>query len=303
MANTYTTYEVLGKKEDISDIITMISPTDTPFQTTIGSEKVHNTLYQWQEDALAAVNLSNAQVDGFDATEAACVPTVMRSNYTQILGKAVKIAETTDAVARYGRAKETAYQVMKFGKELKRDLEAILLSGQAAVVGSAGVARKTAAYQALITASVGLDPHTGGAGTAMTEALFLTTLQNLYINGVDPEIVMVPPGEGQVIPSYAAAAGRYRTIPTEDKTASRKLVNVVDLYVSPYGEVKVVMNRFQLATDYLIFSTEYWKLQTLRPWTREPLAKIGDSERQLIVGEFGLKHKNYLASAYIRKAV
>lgn len=302
MANTYTTYEVIGKKEDISDLISNISPTDTPFQSTIGSEKVHNTLYQWQEDALAAASTSNAQIDGFDASESACVPTTMRSNYTQILSKSVKVAATTDAVARYGRAKETAYQVMKRGKEVKRDLEATLLSGQAAVVGDAATARKFASYQAMVTTGGGIDPHTGGAGTAMTEAVFLGVLQQLYINGVDPQVVSVPPAEGQVIPNYASASGRYRTIPTEDKSASKKLVNVVDLYVSPYGEVKVVMNRFQLSTDYLIYSTEYWKLMTLRSWTREPLAKIGDSERQMIVGEFGLKHSNFIASGYVRKA-
>jgi hypothetical protein len=303
MANTYTSYDVIGKKEDISDYITTLSPTDTPFGSTIASEKVHNTLFQWQEDALAAVNLSNAAVDGFDASEALLVATTMRSNYTQILQKAIKVAATTDATQRYGRAKETAYQVMKAGKEVKRDLEAIMLSGQTSAAGSSSVARKMASYQAMVTTGVGLDPHTGGASTAMTETVFLGVLQQLFTNGVDPEILMIPPGEALAIAAYAAVAGRYRTIPTEDKASRKTLVNVVDLYVSPFGEVKVVLNRFQLATDYLIFSTEYWKTQTLRPWTREPLAKIGDSDRQLIVGEYSLKHKNFIASGFVRKAV
>jgi hypothetical protein len=303
MANTYTSYDVVGKKEDISDLISNISPTDTPFQSIIGKETVHNTLFQWQEDALRAVDLNNAQLDGFDATESALVATTMRSNYTQILAEAIKVSATTDAVKRYGRAKETAYQIMKKGKELKRDLEAILLSGQAAVAGNNAAARKMASYQAQITASVGLDPHTGGAGTAMTEATLLDVLEQLYTNGVDPSILMIPPGEGQVLPGWAVSgSSRYRTIPNDDPKSNKKIINVIDMYASPYGEVRVVMNRFQLNTDYLIFSPENWKLQTLRGWARDPLAKIGDSERHMIVGEFSLKHGNYLASAFVRKA-
>ncbi len=305
----YTSYDVVGKKEDISDIISNISPTKTPFQTIIAPDKIHNTLFQWQEDSLAAVNLSNAQLDGFDATETAPVATVMRQNYSQIMAKTLKVAETTDAVARYGRAKETAYQVAKYGQELKRDLEGTLLSGQAAVAGSNSVARLFAAYQAQIAGSesttIGgtLRLKTGGAATTMTEAMLVGTLQLMYTNGVDPDVLMVPPAVSLVVAAYASAAGRYRTIPTEDPKAARKLVNAVDLYVSPFGEVRVVLNRFQLATDSLIFDPSMWVLATLRPWTRETLAKVGDATKMMIVGEFSLKHKNQSASAYVRQAV
>ena len=287
-----------SKKEDISDVISNISPTKTPFTSATSDEKIHNTLFQWQEDSLAAVNLSNAQVDGFDASETAPVATVMRSNYTQILSKTIKIAETTDAVTRYGRAKETAYQIMKASKEVKRDLEGIMLNGQSSAAGSTGAARNMASFQAMCSPAF---IHTGGSSTAMTEAQLLTALQTLYTNGVDPDILMIPPAESTAIAGYASAAGRYRTIPTEDRSASQKIVNVVDLYVSPFGEVKVVLNRFQLATDYLIFETAMWKQQVLRPWSRETLAKVGDSTRQMIVGEFSLKHKNFAASMYVRK--
>lgn len=293
----YTSYDVVGKKEDISDVITNISPTKTPFQTTVGDEKIHNTLFQWQEDSLAAPNLSNAQLDGFDATETAPVPTVMRSNYTQILSKTVKVAETTDTITRYGRAKETAYQIAKFSAEMKRDLEAIMLSGQSAVAGSDGAARNMASYQAQIGNSF---VHTGGASTAMTETQLLGALQTLYVNGVDPDTLMIPPAESTAIAAYASASGRTRFIPNADGE-SKKIVNVVDLYVSPFGEVKVILNRFQLNTDYLIYETDMWKQQVLRSWSRETLAKIGDSTRMMIVGEFSLKHKNYLASTFVRK--
>ncbi len=294
----YTSYDVVGKKEDISEVITNISPTKTPFQSMVKGEKIHNVLFQWQEDQLASPNLSNAQVDGFDAVEASPIATTLRNNYTQILSKTVKVAETTDAVTRYGRAKETAYQIAKFSAEMKRDFEAILLSGQIAAAGSDGAARNLGSYQSMITNAF---VHTGGASTSMTEAQLLSMLNTLYVNGVDPDTLMIPPGESGAIAAYASASGRYRTLPTEDRRAASTLVNVVDLYVSPYGEVKVILNRFSLATDYLLFETDMWKITTLRPWARETLAKVGDSTRQMIVGEFSLKHRNYVASTFARK--
>lgn len=295
----YTAYDVVGKKEDVSDIITNISPTDTPFTTLTGSDRVHNTIFQWQEDALAAPNLSNAQVQGFVASDATLVPTTLRNNVTQILSKTINIASTTDAVARYGRAKETAYQIAKAGKELKRDLESIFLSGQSSSVGSDAAAATMASFQAQVDA--GNLTKTGSATTSMTETVFVGALQNLYTLGVDPSLVMVPVSEAMVIPGYASAAGRYRTIPNAGGE-SKALVNVVDLYVSPFGEVKVVLNRFSLNTDYLIFAPEYWQKKVLRPWTRETLAKVGDSTRMMIVGEYSLAHKNYKASAIVRKS-
>jgi len=104
------------------------------------------------------------------------------------------------------------------------------------------------------------------------------------------------------IASFATATGRYRFADNAEAEAARRVVNVIDLYVSPFGEVKVILNRFQVNTDHLIFDPDMWKLMVLRPWTRTPLATIGDAERQMIVGEFSLKHRNWGASGIVRKS-
>ena len=303
----FTAYDVVGKKEDISNVISNISPTTTPFTSETGEQSISNTLYQWQEDALAAPNLSNAAIQGADATEAAPVATVMRQNYTQILTKTLKVADTTDAVDRYGRAKETAYQLGKFSAELKRDLEGTFVSSQAAVVGSNVAASKFAAYGAQLdatglikTISAGTVLGTATTGTSFTEAQLMSTLQLLYTNGADPSIVMIPPNESQNVASFASAAGRYKTIEIGGGSEKR-VVNAVNIYVSPFGEVKIVLNRFLPVIDTLVFNPSMWKRRVLRPWTRETLAKTGDATKMLIVGEFGLTHKNQLASALIRK--
>ena len=321
---TYTAYEVVGKAEDVSDIITTISPTTTPFQSMIGKESVNNVIFQWQEDALAAVNTSNYQYDGFDASDATLTATTLRTNYTQILQKNIKVANTTDRIQRYGRAKETAYQLAKAAAELKRDLEYFLTNSQAGTggqnaannlltsignttggSGSAAVPRKLAAFQSQLdttTYGAALLTKTGGTSTAMSEANLTSVLQTLFTNGAEPKFVMIPPAEALNIASFAAATGRYRFADNADAEAARRIVNVVDLYLSPFGEVKIILNRFQAAADHLIFDPDMWKLMTLRPWTRTPLATVGDAERQMIVGEFSLKHKHWGASGIIRKA-
>jgi cell fate (sporulation/competence/biofilm development) regulator YmcA (YheA/YmcA/DUF963 family) len=294
---TFTSYSVVGAKEDISDIITNISPTETPFTGSIGTEKVHNVVYSWQTDALAAA-ASVALVEGADASPATLTPTTLLSNTTQIIGKAIQISDTNDAVAMHGRGKESAYQVAKAAKEVKRHLEyACTYSKQTKVTGSSSVARQFDGVQAQIDSTCLI--HTGGTSTAMSEANLISALEVLWTNGVDPKRLLVTGDDSMNVTNFAQASGRYRTIPNGG--ADKTLVNAVDLYVSPFGEVKVIASRFVAPGDSIVYNPEYWRLAVLRNWTRETLAKTGDSTKMQIVGEFGLMHKNPLASALIRR--
>ena len=126
---TFQTYTLIGAKEDISDIISNISPTKTPFLTAIGREKVTQKYFQWQEDSLRAV-AANAQIEGGDPTDVTVDVTTMRNGYTQIFWESVKVAGTVDATSTYGRAKESAYQMSKSAAQVKRDLEQGILGQQ-----------------------------------------------------------------------------------------------------------------------------------------------------------------------------
>jgi hypothetical protein len=303
---TYQTYQEVGLKENISDIITNISPRKTPFQSSIGSEKVHQPIFQWQEDSLRSVSATTA-VEGADSVEITAVPTVMRSNYTAIFSEAVKVSGSTQAAQAYGRAKELAYQMSKSAAALKRDLEnAFVGTAASAAAGSAAVARVTASAQAQIT-GFGTSTFAAQSGNVfymntavnLTETALVNAIQAAFVAGGDPTRILVTPSNSVIIASFASASGRYRTI--QDSTVSNKttLVNAVNLYVSPFGEQVVEVDRFLRAKHTLIYDPDMWSQATFRPWTRENLAKIGDSERQLIVGEFGLKHKNFSASALV----
>ncbi len=293
----FQTYETVGIREDISDIISNISPTKTPFQSAIGNEKVTQTVFQWQEDSLRAVAAAPV-LEGADGADVTVNPTVMRSNTTQIFAETVKVSGTLDATSTYGRARESAYQLAKSSAQLKRDLEnAFVGTAQAKVSGADATARQLAGFQTQV--DTGNNIYTGGTSTAPTEANLLTALQYVYTAGADPTVIQVTPANSLVVAAFAAASGRTRFFGVTDKTVT----NVVNLYVSPFGEQKVQLNRFLKAAETLIYDPSMWSKVTLRPWFRETLAKTGDSLKQMIIGEFSLKHKNAKASAQIIEAV
>ncbi len=293
---TYQTFQQIGIKENISDIITNLTPTKTPFQSNIGTEKVHNVLFQWQEDSLRGQAL-NAQVEGADPSYITANPTVMRNNVTQILNEAVVVSDTAETVTVYGRAKEMAYQMQKSASQVKRDLELSLIgNAQVLSTGNSTTARQFASAQQQVLAG---NISYAGAATNLSEALMLTNLQTCFTAGATPSRIQVTPSNSVIIAGFAAVTGRYRTIPGASTGEDSGIVNVVNFYVSPFGEVKIEINRFIKAKNTLVYDPKQWAKAVLRPWTREALAKTGDATKQMIISEQSLKHKNFAASGFI----
>ena len=140
--NTFDTYDSVGEREDLSDVIYSISPTDTPFLSSAAKTQATAVVHEWQTDALAAASSSNAVIEGDEATLDASVATVRLSNSSQIMDKTVVITGTQESVDKAGRASEIAYQIAKKAKELKRDMEATITGNIAEVAGNATTARK-----------------------------------------------------------------------------------------------------------------------------------------------------------------
>lgn len=290
---TYTSYDEVGVKEDVSDIITNLSPTKTPFLSSLRTEKITQKKHDWQEDALAAA-ADNKQVEGFDATDATLAATTLRSNYTQILSKTIKVSGTSDAQDAHGRAKESAYQMSKKMQEAKRDLEFSLIGvDRASAVGTSSVARNMESAPHQLDSSVIVTLSTAGP---LTEADTLTVLEDLYTAGGEASVMMIKPADSKIVAGWADATGRERVL----NDGQTRLTNVVNVYDTPYGSVKCVMNRFQLSSIAFFYDPSYWRLLVLRNWFREVLAKTGDSMKQMVVGEFSLKHTNQKASGAIK---
>lgn len=282
------TYDLVGKREDVEDIIYDISPTDTPFLSSIGSSKAKATVHQWQQDELAAP-ASNAVVEGAAAGTASQEDTTIKSANTQIFKNVVEVSGTSQAIGLYGRADELARLVAKKGKELKRDIEhAMVGAGQAGTAGNGTTARQLTSAQNQIAAGT---TNTNGTNRAFTETILLDVMQKVFTAGGQPNQLQVTPSHSLIVAGFAAASGR-----TRDFGAQKKVVNAVDLYVSPFGEVAVVPNRFLQANSALVLDTEYWSRAVLRPMQTVVLAKDGDSDKRMMITELTLVCENDKAS-------
>ncbi|MBR1122114.1 DUF5309 domain-containing protein [Bradyrhizobium lablabi] len=307
-ADTFLTYDAIGNREDLSDMIYRIDPTDTPFMTGAEREKASAVNHEWQTQALAAASSSNAVLEGDDATTDAATPTVRLGNICQISDKVARVSGTQQAVEHAGRDNELAYQEMLKGLELKRDMETILVgTNQAKNVGAEGTARKVASVLSWIktntskgvaggaadpSAADGTGTRTDGTQLAFTEARLKTVLSSIWTNGGKPDTIFTGAFNKQVFSTFTG-----RSTPMEE-AKSKKIVASVDAYESDFGKLKVVPNRFQRSRDVLVLEMEKWAIAYLngRKMVSIPLARTGDSERRQVLSEYTLVARNEKAS-------
>lgn len=305
---TYQTYTAIGQREDLADAIYNISPTDTPFMSSIGKTKATGTYHEWQTDSLAAASLSNAAVEGATASDATISPTSRVGNRTQISQKTIKVSGTLEAVDKAGRKSEKAYNLAKASSEIKRDMETILLSNQVAAAGNASTARTLGGLQTWLSSNgdFGTDGVAGSAGTTartdgtdrtFTEALLKTVVQEVYASGGNPKVLMVSPAHKQVVSTFAGIAAQRYMAPSDGPTT---IVGAADVYLSDFGTMSVVPNRFMTSTNAcdetaFVLDPDMAAIAYLRPFQTNELAKTGDAEVTQLLVEYTLEVKNQAA--------
>jgi hypothetical protein len=305
----YNAHDAIGQREDLTDVIYNISPTETPFMSSVGKTKATAVYHEWQTDSLAAATTNNAAVEGADASDATLAPTTRLGNYTQILQKTIKVSGTLDTVNKAGRKSEKAYQLAKASAELKRDLETILLSNQGRSAGTSNsAARKMGSLLSWIKtnsdvgnsgvdpATIGVSTRTDGTQRTFTEALLKTVVAEVYDSGGNPKVLMVGTTGKQKVSSFAGIAEQRFMAPANTPTT---IIGAADVYMSDFGTMSVVPNRFMRARDALVLDPEYAALAYLRPFQTNELAKAGDSDKTQILVEVTLEVKNEAAHGII----
>ncbi|AEK81923.1 major head protein [Salmonella phage 7-11] len=304
---TLVSYDLNGKKLSFANWISNLSPDETPFVSMTGKEAINQTLFQWQTDTLETANANNAVVEGSAAEAPVRSSTTVLSNVTQILRKVVRVSDTANALANYGRGQELQYQMEKAGKEIKRDLEVALLRNGAKVDGSGTVARKTAGFKALVAAKDAADPDTGAVvhketATAATilEAELFDLTYNLYLSGSNANIIMFHPKHAAFFASLmetpAAGANRMKMFDGQDTKFNQYVSTIVD----PLGQLfKLIPNRWMGESDIYFFTPSDWTQMVLRAPQRTKLAKDGSYEKWMVEMEVGLRHRNPYASGIL----
>jgi hypothetical protein len=314
MSSTFSSFTVVGIREDLSDVIYDISPQDTPIMSSIGKSKATSVFHEWQTDSLAAATTANFLVEGADATDASVSPSTRIGNYTQIVGKTIRVSGTLEAVDKAGRKSEKAYQMAKAAAEMKRDIETIITANQGQTPGSSTAARKLGSLLSYIktnssvngTTVTGVDPTTIGVSTRVdgttrtfTENLLKEVIQEVFVSGGTPTLAVMRPALKQKVSGFQGNSA-YR-VNTDNSVGNVTVVAGADLYQSDFGILQLVPNRFMREEnrEVLILDPEFAALAYLRPFQTKDLAVSGDSERSQLIAELTLEVRNEAAHGIV----
>lgn len=314
---TFKTYEAIGNRESLADVIYDISPTDRPFVSNIGKESSEATKEEWQTDSLIAATANNAHAEGDDSATTTAVPTTRFANYHQIHKKVARVSGTQRKVNSAGRGDELDYQVLRRGLEIANDLEKACLSEHGATAGAAGSAPLLAGVgpwiwdesgggnglgldtgwstTAVTSGAPGVDVDTSTVASAISETRFKSAVALTWNDGGNPSLVLTGAALKMKISEFTGIATQYK----ENVEGPASIIGAADVYVSDFGTHYIVADRFMPASTVYLIDPDYWAVSTLRDMEETPLAKTGDSDRVQVLTEATLICKNPDANAKI----
>ena len=304
--NTFDTYDSVGIREDLSNVIHNISPEETPFYSKSAKKAAKNTFVEWQTDSLRA-SAANAHIEGDATTAEARTATTRLGNYTQIFKNAVVVSDSDDNVDNAGRAKEIAYQTLKIAKEQKLDIEKALFANNARAAGSSSVARELAGAPAWMTTNTvagsggadptgdGTDARTDGTQAAFSQDNFDTVMQSIWVAGGKPDTVYLSAFQMNVALGFTGNNNQRSSVQAGDE----RVVKSLAVYVTPWGSVEFMPSRENRSRDVMIMQDNMWEVASLRGTKNVALAKTGDNTTRQVVTELTLCAKNEAANGII----
>lgn len=296
--NLYDRYDAgTNVREDLIDKITMTNPEMTPVISMMGTGTAENTYHEWQRDNLRSPNKDNAAIDGDDATASNKNPPVRVGNICQIFQDTIAVSGRAERVKKAGMKSAMAYYKAKAYKELQRDMEAMILSNNAAVAGSGAAAAKSGGLGVLLYSNAqhgsggSTTAHTSGAPTtapvagtprAFTETLVKAAVQATYISsGAIPPAVYMSPNHKGVFSGFAGIAVNRVELTGKGQA---KIIGGADVYVSDFGNLEIVPH-YIMAGSTVVFGLDPDHLDAvyLRSFQSTPLGKTGDSVKEQVL--------------------
>ena len=308
-SQTLDSYDVVGIREDLSDVIYNVSPEETPLYSKASKTKASNTLVEWQTDSLRA-SAANAHIEGDATTAEARTATTRLGNYTQIFKNAVVVPDTDEGLDKAGRAKEIAYQTLKIAKEQKLDIEKALFDNNARAAGNSTTARELAGVPAWLTtntvfgANEGADPTGDGtdartdettALTAFSQTKFDTVMQSIWEEGGKPDTVYLSAFQMNLALGFTGNNNQRSAVQAGDERVIKSLA----VYVTPWGTVEFMPSRENRSRDVYIMQDDMWEIAVLRATKNVAMAKTGDNTTRQVVTELTLCAKNEAANGGI----
>ena len=305
-SNTFDSFDAVGIREDLSDVIYNVSPEESPLYSKCGKTTARNTFTEWQTDSLRA-SAANAHIEGDATTAEARTATTRLGNYTQIFKNAVVVPDTDEGLNKAGRAKEVAYQTLKIAKEQKLDIEKALFDNNARAAGSSSVARELAGAPTWLTTNTvagsggadatgdGTDARTDGTQAAFSQANFDTVMQSIWVAGGKPDTVYLSAFQMNVALGFTGNNNQRSAVQAGDE----KVIKSLAVYVTPWGSVEFMPSRENRSRDVFIMQDNMWEIAVLRGTKNVALAKTGDNTTRQVVTELTLCAKNEAANGMI----
>jgi hypothetical protein len=310
VTNTFRTTSAVGNREELSDVVSRITPEDTPIYSMIEKVSFASTHPEWETDDLAAP-AENIREEGDDYTFSATTAPTRVGNYTQIMGKDGIISETQEVVDEAGNVQKVKYQKLKKGVELRKDVELAIVTNNASV---AGATREFGGLPTWITTNVSRDAGgsnggfnsgtgltvaaTNGTQRAFTKTITDSVMQQGYVSGANFRHLFVSPYVKSVFVTFMSDSNvaSFRYAASSGKENS--IIANADVYEGPFGKVMVHPNRVMatsagVARNAFFVDTEYLSFGWLRKIKEDKeVAKTGDARKFVLIGEGALKVSN-----------
>ena len=308
--NTVLSTVAVGNREQLSNIVSRITPEDTPIFTMAGKEKTKGTYPEWEIDTLRAP-AANAQVEGDDYTFDALTQPARVGNATQILRAGWVFSGTQEAVENAGNVVKAAEKKIKAGIEVRKDVELAIVTNTASVRGAtrlmgglpswltSNVSRGATGANGGFSSGTGLTvAETTGTLRAFTKALLDSTMQTCYQSGANVSKAVVSPYNKSVFVTFMSDTNVAPFRQSIDTKGKNTIIGTADIYEGPFGKVMIEPNRVMAASAAVarrvfLLDPEMIAMAALRPIQEDPgLAKTGDNKKGVIIGEMTLKVKN-----------
>ena len=280
------------------DIITNISPDETPLMNKFGRSKVTGMVHSWLTDSLGKPG-ENAQFENAPFTSTPSTPRKKLSNNIQIFMRDCMVSDSQEAVLKAGVKSEMAYQLAKTLKLIALDVEYAILRNSdfvagdgnvgsvAGVAGNATKKGKMGGIPAFNTVNV----VTGGDD--VTEENLNDAIQKAWKWGGTPDICVVSGANKRVISGFTGNADRQRS------ADSTKIKQIVDVYESDFGLVNMMLHRMQLNGRIDLLQSEYWKLAYLIPFKTYEKPKDSLMNGKVVTGQLTLECRSQEANSAI----
>lgn len=302
ITNAFDSYEAIGNREDLADIIYNISPTQTPFLSAVGKRNISNVQFDWQTEVLPTPS-STGQLEGFELSRSAATNTTRATNVAMISSRDATVTGSQEATDTAGKNSEMAHQLAIMAKALKRDMEEALTQNIAKNAGDASTARQTRSLETWYATNVnkasdganGSDSaaRTNGTRRDLTEAMVKDVQQQCFTNGAEPSILMCGPYNKSVISGFTGRSQARQFVDANVVEAS------VSIYSGDFGELKVVPSNRSREQAVHLLDPEFAGVAYLRDFETIDISTIGDAQTKMIVVEYGLEMKNEAAHGIV----